>query len=420
MDKSQPLHGLISGRPMMLERKAFDYLVSKANEPLADAKMLDFGGNNNRRQFVVINGIAVIPVHGPLSKRAGIFDEFFGFTSYELLSELLSQALDDSEVNAILLDIDSPGGEVAGLFDLADEIFTARNKKPIWAVANEEAFSAAYAIASSAAKIFVSRTGGIGSIGVLASHIDQSSFDEKQGIKVTTIFAGNRKNDLNPHEPLTDEGAQVLQKEVNRLYEMFIQLVSRNRNITFVNVQNTEAGLFFGSDGISAGLADDLLTLPQVLELMTQKFQPKLGSTAMTNKTIVSQNNSAEIEATTGVSANDSEDKAENPNATVFVSSTDINALKTEAENKGRETYRAEVIELAKICNTAQMPEKLADLVSRNVTVDTAKDELMQILVAQNQHGGTQMQSSVVPLEAEKPKESPLVAAAKAKAAEAK
>lgn len=141
MDKSQPLGGLIAGRPMMLERKAFDYLVSKAGEPVADLKMFNFGGNDNRKPFEVINGIAIIPVHGPLSKRSGVFDSFFGFTSYELLSDLLGQALDDSEVNAILLDIDSPGGEVAGLFDLADEIFSARDQKPIWAVANEEPFS---------------------------------------------------------------------------------------------------------------------------------------------------------------------------------------------------------------------------------------------------------------------------------------
>ncbi|MDA0782409.1 MAG: S49 family peptidase [Proteobacteria bacterium] len=432
MDKSQPLYGLISGhpisgRPMMLERKAFDYLLSKSNEPMADIKAFDFGGNNNPKPFELINGVAIIPVHGPLSKRSGIFDAFFGFTSYELLSELLGQALDNSEVNAILLDVDSPGGEVAGLFDFADEIFTARTKKPIWAVANEEAFSAAYAIASSASKIFVSRTGGIGSIGVLATHVDQSSFDEKQGIKVTTIFAGDRKNDLNPHESLTTDAAKVLQDEVNRLYEMFIGLVSRNRKITSANVRNTEAGLFFGSDGISMGLADDILTMPQVLELMTHKFQPKLMSKTMTKNapTLEKESIAEKVELksqTDAVTAN-----AEIPASDPII---DIDTITKEAAAKGRAAYRTEILELAKTCTAAQMPSMLADLVERNVGVQAAKDELMQMLVAQNQYGKslsaestsgeTEISSSVVPLETGKPKESPVVAAAKAKAAEAK
>ena len=259
----------------------------------------------------------------------------------------------------------------------------------------------------------------------MASHVDQSSFDEKQGIKITTIFAGDRKNDLNPHEPLTNEGAKVLQTEVNRLYEMFIQLVSRNRGITAANVENTEAGLFFGSDGISSGLADDILTLSQTLELMTQKFQPKLGTIAMTNKTITSQKEeSTEIAAEANAKAENSakaepstvEEKTESPSATIDTAA--ISALKTEAETKGREAYRAEVMELAKICNTAQMPDKLAGLVERGVSVDAAKDELMQVLVAQNQHGSVGVNSSVVPLEAGAPKESPVVAAAKARAKE--
>lgn len=405
MDKSQPLYGLITGRPMMLEQKAFDYLVANAREPAADLKMFDSGGRDKRKPFEIVNGIAIIPVHGQLSKRSGIFDSFFGFTSYELLSGLLSQALDDSDVNAILLDIDSPGGEVAGLFDLADEIFAARDKKPIWAVANEEAFSAAYAIASSASKLFVSRTSGIGSIGVIASHVDQSSFDEKEGVKITTIFAGKRKNDLNPHQPLSSEAAEILQTEINRLYDMFTKLVARNRKITNATVRNTEAGLFFGSEGISLGLADDILTLPQVLELMTKNFQPQLMRKTMTKNQSTAPDANAKMET--------EEVKSEataNP-------SVDINAISKEAESRGREAYRSEILELAKTCKVADMPEKLADLVERNVGVQAAKDELMQILVTQNQYGKTEISSNVEPLPAtEKSKESPVVTAAKARA----
>nr|AEH76039.1 minor capsid protein C [Wolbachia phage WO]AEH76040.1 minor capsid protein C [Wolbachia phage WO] len=191
-------------------------------------------------------GIKVIPTHGILTKKSEIFDDILGMTSYEQIEEQLKRALVDEEVETIVLDIDSPGGEVNGLFDLSDFIYKARGEKEIIAIANDDAYSAAYAIASSAEKVYISRTSGIGSIGVIASHIDQSEFDEKQGIKYTTVFAGKRKNDLNPHEPITSESLESLQGEVNRLYEMFVQLIARNRNLSMERIKSTEAGLYFG------------------------------------------------------------------------------------------------------------------------------------------------------------------------------
>ncbi len=172
----------------------------------------------------------------------------------------MNRLLEDKSIETILLDIDSPGGEVNGVFDLADFIYSARGKKRIIAIANDDAYSAAYAIASSAEKIFLTRTSGIGSIGVIASHIDQSRFDEKQGIKYTTIFAGSRKNDLNPHESMTSESLGSLQKEVDRLYEMFLQLIARNRGLSIEKIRSTEAGLYFGEKAVEIGLADGVTT----------------------------------------------------------------------------------------------------------------------------------------------------------------
>ncbi|MCE3232485.1 MAG: putative minor capsid protein [Rickettsiaceae bacterium] len=401
MDKSQPLYGLITGRPMMLERKAFDYLVSNSKEAIADLKAMDFGRNVRDKPFSVVNGVAIIPVHGPLSKRSGIFDAYFGFTSYELLSESIQEAIDDSDVSAILLDIDSPGGEVAGLFDLCDQIYAARKIKPVWASANEEAYSAAYAIASSAEKLFVTRTGGVGSIGVIASSVDQSIFDQKLGVKVTTVFAGARKNDFNPHEPITSEAVSVLQTEVNRLYDMFVKLVARNRKIAAGNIRNTEAGVFFGPDGVNNGLADDIITMPLVLDLMRKELQPKKASKTMTKP-------EAEIHNPATQATMDADPKGQ--------VQPDMAAILKEAEARGREAYRAEIMELGKTCTMADMPEKLASFVERNVGVQAAKDELMQILVSQNQYGKGDIHSNVDPLPAGKPKESPVVAAAKARA----
>jgi len=405
MDKSQALHGLFSGRPMMLERKAFDYLLMRGQEN-AEIKAFDYGSNDSRNQIDVVNGVAIIPVHGPLSKRSGIFDDFFGFTSYELLSEQLQEALDDSDVNSILLDIDSPGGEVAGLFDLCDEIYAARKIKPVWASANEEAYSAAYAIASSAEKLFVTRTGGVGSIGVIASSTDQSIFDQKLGVKFTTVFAGSRKNDFNPHEPITSEAVNVLQTEVNRLYDMFVKLVARNRKVAANDIRNTEAGLFFGPDCVTAGLADDIITMPQVLELIKKTTQPLKASKTMTKIDAEVQNPTTEASA----------DSA--PKRQIQPLNVDMAEILKEAEARGREAYRAEVMELAKTCKMADMPEKLAGFVEKNVGVQSAKDELMQILVAHNQYGKGDIRSNVdaLPPAAEKQADSPVVAAAKARA----
>jgi len=185
-------------RPVMMEQRSFDLLSLHAGKH-PTFKNIKHAVRNSER------GIKVIPIHGILTKNSEAFDDVLGMTSYEKIREEIEKALVDEKVETILLDIDSPGGEVNGLFDLADFIYEARKseKKKIVAIANGDAYSVAYAIASSAEKVYVSRTSGIGSIGVIASHIDQSGFDEKQGIKYTTVFVGNRKNDLNPHEPIT-------------------------------------------------------------------------------------------------------------------------------------------------------------------------------------------------------------------------
>ncbi|GFR06867.1 peptidase_S49 domain-containing protein [Trichonephila clavata] len=118
-------------------------------------------------------GIKVIPIHGILTKKSEAFDDVLGMTSYEKVREKIEEALIDEEVETIILDIDSPGGEVNGLFDLSDFIYEARTKKRIVAIANDDAYSAAYAIASSAEKVYVSRTSGVGSIGDTVSPVNK-------------------------------------------------------------------------------------------------------------------------------------------------------------------------------------------------------------------------------------------------------
>ena len=200
--------------------------------------------------------IAVIAVHGTLVRRTGGLDAASGLTSYAVIAEQLDAAISDPAIAAILLDVDSPGGESGGVFDLADRIRAATQVKPVWAVANEQAFSAAYAIASAATRVFVARTGGVGSIGVIAMHLDQSAKDAKDGVRYTPVFAGARKNDLTPHAAITDEAHAVLRAEVERLYDLFVDTVARHRGLDAQAVRDTEAGQFFGAQAVDAGLAD--------------------------------------------------------------------------------------------------------------------------------------------------------------------
>ncbi len=311
-------------KPMMIEQKSFD-LLSLYNGKQPIFKNIKHAMNQN------IARTAIIPIHGILTKKPGAFDEMLGMTSYEQIEEQITQALADSSIEKIILEIDSPGGEVNGIFDLADFIYSARGKKRIIAIANDDAYSAAYAIASSAEKVLVSRTSGVGSIGVIASHIDQSGFDEKCGIKYTTVFAGSRKNDLNPHEPITSESLESLQKEVDRLYEMFVQLIARNRGLSIEKIRSTEAGLYFGEKAVEIGLADGMTILSSI-----------------------------------------------NKNRSITMNEQTTNNVKEETDNLTK--YRSEVLELIRLCNLSKMPERIGEFIEQSVSVEQAREVLMELL----------------------------------------
>ena len=210
------------------------------------------------RPYDLIDGVAIIPVQGILVHGC----TWWGWneTDYGSIGEKMLAALEDSEVRAIALHINSPGGEVAGCFDLADMIYAMRGAKPIWAILDENAFSAAYALACCADRIIVPRTGGTGSIGVISMHVDITAALEKFGIKVTTIQFGERKSDSYPTTPLSDVARERFQSDVDLMGEMFVDLVARNRGLAASKVRATQAGCFLGAAGVTAGLADEVLS----------------------------------------------------------------------------------------------------------------------------------------------------------------
>lgn len=203
-------------------------------------------------------GVQVVPVHGLLVPRGMHMDPCETSTSYEDLRTQLAAAMADPMIEHIVMDVDSPGGSVAGCFELADTINEWSKQKPITAMVNYGGYSAAYALSSAASNVIVSPSAGVGSIGVIARHVDMSKRNEANGLNVTTIFAGKHKNDLSPHEPLSDQSAEFLRNMVNSSYNQFVGAVSRYRNLDEQAVRNTEAQVYFGPDGVKAGLADSV------------------------------------------------------------------------------------------------------------------------------------------------------------------
>lgn len=214
-------------------------------------------------------GIAVIEISGPLVSRPS---GWCSPLSYSEIAAAFAGALADGNVVAIVLRIDSGGGEASGCFDLADMIHAARGQKPLTAVIDDRACSAAYAIASACDEIVLSRTACVGSVGVVAYHEDRSGADRMAGVVIEYVYAGAHKIDGNPHGPLTDQARAAVQAEVGRLYEMFVETVARNRGLSVEAVQATEASVYFGADAVAAGLADRVGTLADVLAGLPERI----------------------------------------------------------------------------------------------------------------------------------------------------
>ena len=179
-------------------------------------------------------GIAVLPLYGVVTQRGNMVDNISGpgATSTEQFSAALRQLLADDSVSQILIDIDSPGGSVYGVAELADEIFQARAQKPIVAIANSLAASAAYWIGCSANEFYVTPGGEVGSIGVWQAHQDFSKAFDEAGIKTTLISAGDYKVEGNPYAPLDPEAQAFMQSRVDDYYQAFVKAVAKGRGVS--------------------------------------------------------------------------------------------------------------------------------------------------------------------------------------------
>ncbi len=263
------------GTPLLIHRPKLDVILSVVGPRIGLAEghvrpAFNLAAYEPQPARPAPAGIAVIPIHGSLVKRAQGIEAASGLVAYNDIAAQLDHALADPQVAGILLDIDSPGGEASGSFELARRLRDAAAIKPLWAVANDAAYSAAYALACAASRLYVTETGGVGSIGVIALHVDQSVKDANDGYRYTAITAGARKNDCSPHEPLSEYARTELQQEVDRLYAIFSGHVAQMRGLPIDAVSATEAALYFGANAVSQGLADGVHTFESTLSEFQQ------------------------------------------------------------------------------------------------------------------------------------------------------
>jgi signal peptide peptidase SppA len=228
-----------------------------------------------RRQSSVSNsggGIAVLPLYGIVTQRGNMVDDVSGpgTASTQQFSNMLRAALQDETVSQILIDIDSPGGSVYGVAELADEIVSARAKKPVVAIANSLAASAAYWIGCSASEFYVTPGGEVGSIGVWQAHQDYSKAMDEAGVKTTLISAGKFKVEGNPYAPLDEEAQGFMQSRVDDYYAAFTKAVAKGRGVSISQVRDGMGqGRVLGADAaLTSSMVDGIATFEDVVKKM--------------------------------------------------------------------------------------------------------------------------------------------------------
>lgn len=304
---------------VLAERIGVDPMVAlPARQPKATRFLGETVVSGAGAMYNLVNDTAVVTVEGELVNRGAWIGADSGLTSYEGIDAQLRAAAADPKVRQILLDMESPGGEAVGAMEMAAAVRKVNKEKPVYAIANGMAASAAYAIASGAKRVFTTPSAITGSIGVVLLHLDQSVRLEKHGIKPTLIFAGAHKVDGNPFGPLPDSVAEDLKAEVAQFYQHFVETVAAGRpNLTEQAIRATEARTYLGADAVKVGIADAVSSFDEVLvevRAAGRSFSVGKGAFMTTDTTSAPAANTAgitqaEIDAKVAKAAKDAQDR---------------------------------------------------------------------------------------------------------------
>lgn len=253
-------------------------------------------GRELRNTHTVIerDGVAVIPVVGPLFRYANLFTQISGATSYEILARDFTEAINNPDIHSIILDIDSPGGEVNGVSELAEMIHAARGTKPIVAYASGDAASGAYWIAAAADEIVTSATSALGSIGVVGVFQKRGKDrDAQAAIEIVSSQSPHKRLD-----PESNAGFARLQIRINNMAQVFLEQVAAYRGQNMDYVQNTFGGgdVLIGAAAVSVGLADRLGSLEGLIQELTEANQQPVQKSDPLNPQSIQENTTMNME----------------------------------------------------------------------------------------------------------------------------
>jgi len=282
MSHMRNLSSLIN-RPLCLAPAAIRVLASQfglrlddglpASASLTRAMMPgDVSPDDGWRPYRSQGGVAYIPIQGVLDHKAGWMDWCGWGTSYEVIRYQLDMAANDDTVRGIFLDVDSPGGNVSGCFDLARRIRTVSALKPVWAALSDDACSAAYALASAAGYVFIPGTGNAGHVGCWRLHVDISRALDENGITATLVASGAHKVDGNPYEPLPGDVRADWQNDMDAIRAEFAGLVAAHRGLSVDAVLATEARTYMGRAAVDIGFADGVADRHTVFQTLIEEL----------------------------------------------------------------------------------------------------------------------------------------------------
>ncbi len=228
------------------------------------------------------DGVGVISIHGPLTNRDSWVNQFFGVTSYGAIREALIYAAEAPEVQQILLDVHSGGGSVAGVLDTANLIRMVNDKvKPITAFSDGAMMSAAYWLGVSAGEVYASKTAEVGSIGVIATHMERSKMLKDAGIGVTVMRSGKEKALANAVEPLSEKAKAQIQGQLDEVYKIFVGHVAEARNVpyAYADANMADGKEFLGQQALDAGLVDDITSYDELMQSLIKKSVDSINNT---------------------------------------------------------------------------------------------------------------------------------------------
>lgn len=362
MNRADILSELCLAPLLMEEPFGHSFIASMAALP----EKLDWGGDDSgidvSRCYPVVHGVAVIPIQGTLMHRPSRSWYYSSYANYMSIADMVEDAVTDSNIKSVLLEVDSHGGMAAGCLDLAESLREMRGVKPIWASVNQNCCSAAMALASSADRIEIAKSAKAGSIGVMAVHWDYSKALEKWGEKVTYLYAGKHKVDGAGGMPLTEQAKKEFMASIEAEYERFCEVVAAGRGADIAKIKATEAAVFRGQAAVDAGLADAVATFEETLMSITKKTAPE-GARLTSG-------------ANSGAPGSEGEDKM--TEKTPEQIATEAAAMQTQAKPPAdpNAAIVAEAADIAEACQAAGYPELTSSLIKAKPTMAAVKTRI--------------------------------------------